>query len=539
MYIKKLYVKNYRILKDTLIEFSDKVNIFVGENDSGKSTILEALSIITSGRLNGYTFERQIKANLFNDDVRKKYIDSLGVKPIEPPKIIIEAYFDECDARYGGTNNELGENVAGIRVEVSLKKELSNIYTQLLDGDEIYDIPVELYSVNYNYFSGETVSYRFSPVKAAVIDTTRKDYSYVVDKFVSDNISSVLTPQEQTNLSTAYRKSKHDFGTNSAVSQLNAALLKNKKVKSDRTVTIGLKEEDVEAWKSQMSMIVDDIPFENTGFGTQNTIKMEMALKNAPEQINIVLIEEPENNLSFTNMSKLINKIITADGKQTFISTHSSYVANKLALKNLFLVHSGRIKSFNELCNETISYFQKLPGYDTLRLVLAEKVILVEGPTDELIIQRAYRDKKGKLPIDDGIDIIVVDSLAFKRYCDIAVLLNKRVVIVTDNDRNINSNINDKYKDYFQYDNLVFVYEQNEALNTIEPSIVAVNFDTEEHEANFRTVISKGDSMMKNSRDEILDFMTKNKVEWAFRVFDSNLNIIYPEYIQNAIEKFD
>ncbi len=53
MYIKKLYVKNYRILKDTLIEFSDKVNIFVGENDSGKSTILEALSIITSGRLNG------------------------------------------------------------------------------------------------------------------------------------------------------------------------------------------------------------------------------------------------------------------------------------------------------------------------------------------------------------------------------------------------------------------------------------------------------------------------------------------------------
>lgn len=539
MRIKKLYVKNYKILKDTIIEFNDKVNIFVGENDSGKSTILEALSIVSSGRLNGYSFEKQIKANLFNDDVRKRYIESLRTKPNDPPKIIIEAYFDECDARYSGTNNELGENVAGIRVEVSLKSDHSSIYAQLLDSDEIYDIPVELYAVKCNYFSSEVVSYRFSPVKAAVIDTTRKDYSYIVDKFVFDSISSVLTPQEQTNLSTAYRKSKHDFSTNCAVSQLNTALLKNKNDESDRTVTIGLKEEDAEAWKSQMSMIIDDIPFENTGFGTQNTIKMEMALKNAPEQINIVLIEEPENNLSFTNMSKLINKIIKADGKQTFISTHSSYVANKLALKNLFLVYSGRIRSFNELCNETISYFQKLPGYDTLRLVLAEKVILVEGPTDELILQRAYRDKKRKLPIDDGIDIIVVDSLAFKRYCDIAVLLNKSIVVVTDNDGDISRNINDKYSDYLKYNNIFFIYEKNESLNTIEPSIVEVNFDTKEHEDNFKTAISKNNSMMKNTKNEVLAFMKKNKAEWAFRVFDSELNIIYPEYIKNAIEKFD
>lgn len=46
-------------------------------------------------------------------------------------------------------------------------------------------------------------------------------------------------------------------------------------------------------------------------------------------------------------------------------------------------------------------------------------------------------DEYGKLPIEDGIDVIVVDSLAFKRYCDIAVLLKKKMVIVTDNDGNI------------------------------------------------------------------------------------------------------
>lgn len=66
--------------------------------------------------------------------------------------------------------------------------------------------------------------------------------------------------------------------------------------------------------------------------------------------------------------------------------------------------------------------------------MLAEKIILVEGPTDELIVQRAYLDMYGKLPAADGIDIIVVGSVAFKRYCDIAILLNKKVVIITDND---------------------------------------------------------------------------------------------------------
>ena len=40
-----------------------------------------------------------------------------------------------------------------------------------------------------------------------------------------------------------------------------------------RELTIDLKEEDVDSWKSQMSVVVDSCPFENVGFGTQNTIK--------------------------------------------------------------------------------------------------------------------------------------------------------------------------------------------------------------------------------------------------------------------------
>lgn len=45
MFISKLKILNYKIFRDITIEMNKNVNIFVGENDSGKTTILEALSM--------------------------------------------------------------------------------------------------------------------------------------------------------------------------------------------------------------------------------------------------------------------------------------------------------------------------------------------------------------------------------------------------------------------------------------------------------------------------------------------------------------
>ena len=44
MRVKELRIENYKIFKTINILFNDNVNIFVGENDSGKTTILETLS---------------------------------------------------------------------------------------------------------------------------------------------------------------------------------------------------------------------------------------------------------------------------------------------------------------------------------------------------------------------------------------------------------------------------------------------------------------------------------------------------------------
>ena len=290
-----------------------------------------------------------------------------------------------------------------------------------------------------------------------------------------------------------------------------------------------------------MSIVVDDIPFEHLGFGTQNTLKIELALRNAAKQANVVLMEEPENNLSFTNMAKLVDHVSASTGKQVFISTHSSYIANKLNLENVILVNGGNITSYRTLPGDTKKYFIKLPGYDTLRFALASKTILVEGPTDDLIIQRAYKDKHGKLPHEDGIDIIAVDSLAFKHYCDIALLMRKRIAVVTDNDGDIEKNIRVKYEGYYGKDGLTFYFEENPKLNTIEPSVLAVNCEGGQPIEEFKRMISSETRYSLKSRDYdgILDFMRHNKTEWAFRVFESEKCIHYPVYIQKAVAHYE
>ena len=50
MYLKKLIIKNFRIFDETGIEliFNEGVNAIIGENNSGKSSVIDVLKIVYS-----------------------------------------------------------------------------------------------------------------------------------------------------------------------------------------------------------------------------------------------------------------------------------------------------------------------------------------------------------------------------------------------------------------------------------------------------------------------------------------------------------
>lgn len=534
MKIKKLKIINYKLFQNVTIEMNDKMNIFVGENDSGKTTILEALSMVLTGKINSNNIANRINLDWFNVRVRKSYIEAIksGKTPVLPA-IEIEAYFsapddDEVDIKkFKGTNNSLREDAEGVKLEIIFDTQYASAYRQLLADGKVKDIPIEYYKINFRTFANPEYYTQTTSRKVACIDTTKKDYGSVLNRFVSSSINEYLTEEDMTELRHAYRANRHEFTENQAVKRLNDKLQQSHSF-DGKTISLNLRESGIDEWKGDMSISLDDVPLENSGFGTQNMFKSEIFLLQNSD-VDILIIEEPENNLSYTNMSILISKLSESSEKQLFISTHSSFVANKLGLQFLHLVSNESTIPLKMLSRDTYDYFLKLPGYNTLRVLLANHVILVEGPADELIVQRAYIDNFGKQPIEAGIDVVAVDSLAFQRYCELASLINKQLTIITDNDGNFEA-VQERYKKYGDLVNLCV--ESDNTLNTLEPSVLAVNIETFE---SFRTIIYLGKDIKSRDAESILSFMTGNKTDWSMRVFTSAQRIKYPNYILKAI----
>ena len=73
MIIYKLKIINYKLFQNITIEMNDDINIFVGENDSGKTTILEALSMVLTGKINGGSIMNRLNLDWFNATVRTEF----------------------------------------------------------------------------------------------------------------------------------------------------------------------------------------------------------------------------------------------------------------------------------------------------------------------------------------------------------------------------------------------------------------------------------------------------------------------------------
>ena len=227
MYITKIKILNYKSIDDAIINLNKDMNIFVGENDAGKSSILEALSAVLMGRINGSGILQSLRPSLFNSNARKNYLESIkkynNDKETEiesPPTISIEVFLDDYPD-FKGTNNSLGEDVSGIGLEITFDDIYCDLYKDLLLKGEIEEIPTEFYQVKLYSFKGEMIKPSYLPIKTVFIDTSKKDYSSVVDRLVLNSVSASLTNEEISKLSSEYKANRAKFMQSDTINQIN------------------------------------------------------------------------------------------------------------------------------------------------------------------------------------------------------------------------------------------------------------------------------------------------------------------------------
>lgn len=531
--IKQLVIHNYKLFDHFELDLNDDLNIIVGDNEMGKSTILEAINLALTKKLNGRYVESELSSFLFNFQTVETFLKKLnnGKNP-QLPKIYIELYFnnDPNLAKLRGNNNSKRNNCPGIRLEIVFDDDFKEDY-EVLRKDEINLIPVEYYKVNWRSFADTALTSRSIPIGLSFIDATSIRLQSGTDYYLHGIINNGLDNKEKVALTVAYRKLKEDFAKKDSILAINKKLDNDKASITDKNLAIKLDVSQKTSWETNLIPHLDELPFQFSGMGEQSSLKIMLALENKVKDTNIIVIEEPENHLSFASMNRLIKKIVTkCKDKQIIIATHDSYVLNKLGMEKLILIYNGNNFKFEHLPKDTQDYFKKLSGYDTLRLILAKKAILVEGPSDELLIQKAYLLKYGKIPIEDGVDVINVRGLSFTRFLDIAKELKLVVSVVTDNDGNHKVNIENKYKHYAQYKNIKILYDSDDSTPTLEPQIAKVN-----------TLKTLNNIFSKNfkTKKKLIEYMqnNKNKTNCALKLFNTDISFTVPRYINNAIEK--
>lgn len=533
-HIKKLKIENFKSFNNFEISFNKGINILVGDNEAGKSTILEATHLALTGLLNGKPLKNELTQYLFNKNVEKSYLASLNTaNPLLPPKLVIEVFLEGegLEKLIGDNNSEQKESIS-LEFRIEFDDDYQEAYNELLKDEKLSSIPIEYYKIIWRTSARETVTSRSIPLKSAFIDSSSSRFQNGSDVYVSRIIRDDLEEKEKVAISQAYREMRDGFIIGESIKSINDKILKKAKI-SDKKIHICVDLSTRNAWETTLMTYLDDIPFHYVGKGEQCMIKTKLALGHSKTATsNVILLEEPENHLSHTKLNEFVKNITDEIGdKQIIISTHSSFIANKLGLENLILINDRKSIKITDLEKETYDFFKKLPGFQTLRLVLSRKAILVEGPSDELVVQRAYMDRKdNRLPIEDGIDVISV-GLTFKRFLDIAKKINKPVCVITDNDKDYENKIVKKYKDYQPLDNIVIFADSDNTLNTLEPQIVNANKQDFE---SFAKIIGF-DYNDYDSEDKISEYLQTKKTDWALNVFNSEEKISYPSYINDAI----
>ena len=531
--LAKIEVRNYRAFESFSLAFREGLNVVVGDNDSGKTTLLEAVSLALTGRLGDKNVQFALSPHLFNQTVAASYVEALekGDRP-PPPEFVIDLFLDggEEYALLRGTNNLLNEDAPGLRIRASFDERFSDEYETFVTGDDpVRLIPTEYYRVEWLAFSGNPIATRRAvPLSALRIDASAIRLHSGADYYMQQIIQDHLDPAERAELSRAYRSLREKFASNPAIETINEKLSLSKDDVTDRDLSLSIDISQRTAWESSLIPHLDDLPFQFVGTGAQNILKVLLALNRTAEDATVILVEEPENHLSPASLNGLIRKICDrCEGKQLLVTTHSSYVLNKLGLDQLVLLHSQHTTRLDALPGDTPEYFKKLPGYDTLRLVLAKHAILVEGPSDELIVQRAFHDRHGILPMEAGVDVITVRGLSFKRFLDIAMPLSKTVAVVTDNDGKPPAEVIDRYRDYLVESGGVSIHVGDPTHGpTLEPQLVS---------ANGRSLLNEIFGTSFDNDEDLTDYMTADKTASALKLFETDRKITMPAYIHDAV----
>ena len=513
--ISKLKLLNFKKFPELEIGFNEEINTIIGDNEAGKSSIIQAIELVAHG--SRHRVESAGMESLLNKSCVAEFL--AGDKKIDKlPILKAELYLsDEGNPDLVGRNNSDKDNTSGLQMICEPNIELATEINQIL-AESNDNFPFEYYIVRFITFSGEAYSGYRRFLKSLTIDSSQINSEYANKEYIKTVYDSVADHPTRIQLKNAYRQQKVDFQTNSLVN-INDTL-----GEYDFAIRSGAKFN----LETDLTLTQEDIPIDERGKGQQCFIKTQFALNRSAngQNIDVILLEEPENHLSHTNMKKLISNISESHDNQIIIATHNSLISTRLDLRNSTLLNSSSAKplSLSKLPRATAKFFMKAPDNNILEFVLSNKVLLVEGDAEFILMNALYSQSTGSTLEKDGVHIISVGGTSFKRYMELAKTLEIRTAVIRDNDEDYQAKCLDNYANHVA-DNIQVFADKDNTRYTFEICLY------QDNQATCDDLFSGG-----GITKAPLEFMLDNKAESALRLIDNHAeDLEAPAYIQEAL----
>lgn len=517
-YIEKVKLHNFKRFDSFNYTARDKRNILIGDNEAGKSTVLQAIDLVLSGsrsRVESLGLE-----SLFN---RKAILDFLsGNKNMASlPKLVVEVFLnDHGEISLEGRNNSDGKTLHGLKLICEpMIDEYSSEITQALAHNEA-QFPFEYYNIQFSTFSAQLYTQNRRFINHILIDSSLIGTEYATRQYTKSLYEANTSIVERYKHNHDYRHSKASF-TMQSLGELNRVIGESK---------FDIKNDSKSNFENDLVITQGGIPVIQMGKGKQCFIKTKFALqqRDGSNPIDIILIEEPENHLSHLKMKSLLNEIEDTTQTQIIIATHSNSVCSRLDLHNASLIgpQANAPVSLANLPQDTANYFIKAPNNKILEFVLSQKVLLVEGDAEYILLEAMYKNCYQEQLEDSNIHLISVGGTSFKRYMDLAKLLKIRTAVIRDNDGNYQANCIDNYLDYVRDDIKVFSDTDDRSRTTFEKCIYQDN-----------SILC--DELFLPGRKTLTpeEYMLANKADSALKILDLGSNrLITPKYIKQAFE---
>ncbi|MFF5380304.1 ATP-dependent nuclease [Pedobacter suwonensis] len=511
--IHKVRLQNFKRFETFSIIFQPEINLLIGDNEAGKSSILTAIDIVASGSKN--KVETIGLESLFNSKVVEQFLSSRR-DYVELPVLFVEIYLeDQKDPDLNGNNNSESSICDGLRMTCAPNDLLSREISEIIAHDDAI-FPFEYYTISFQTFSGESYTGFRKFLKQILIDNSQINNEYATREYVKAMYSSNTRDSEKNKHKNEYRKFKDSFKGN-VLAELNSRLSQ---------YAFGVRNTHKANLETDLMLTEGNINIENKGKGRQCFIKTEFALNKNSKNIDVILLEEPENHLSHINMKKLIGRIRESSGKQLLITTHSNMISTRLDLRNSILLNSNSSLAvlLKQLPSDTAKFFIKAPDNNIMEFILSKKVILVEGDA-EYILMEAFFEQEGNSLEDSDVHVISVGGTSFKRYLDIAKLLKIKTAVIRDNDTDHQTTCIEAYKDYVS-DIIQVFYDPDNNRSTFEICVY------EDNKAICDSMFSGGWKKLS-----VQEYMLKNKADVAYELLDKKSDaIVAPSYIKDAVK---